>query len=192
MPFLSEEIWQQLPESVRQDSESVMLAPYPKSEDFPQDEGILKEVAHLQEMIAGVRRLRADMGLSPRVPLKVLVEGEIAEVAQGHEGALAHLAGVEGVALLVGEPPKGAATVPVQGGKLILPLEGAVDIDAERERLDKEIAKVGKDVTALSRRLGNQKFVAKAPEHVVQDFRDKLVTANEKLEQLQSARQGLA
>ncbi len=192
MPFLTEEIWQQLPAGVRADSESVMKAAYPAESDFPTDPAILGEVAKLQEIITGIRRLRADMGLSPRSPLALLVEGEIAAVAEGHAGALSHLAGVESVAALAGEPPEGAAIVPVKGGRLIIPLEGVVDLDAERERLDKEIAKVDKDVGDLSKRLGNEKFVANAPEQVVQGFRDKLDFASAKLAQLREARQGLS
>jgi len=192
MPFLTEEIWQQLPPSVRTDSESVMKAAYPAEGDFPRDLAILGEVAQLQEIITGIRRLRADMGLSPRSPLALLVEGEIAAVAEGHAGALSHLAGVESVAVLSGEPPEGAAIVPVKGGRLIIPLEGVVDLDAERERLDKEIAKVDKDVGDLSKRLGNEKFVANAPEQVVKGFRDKLEFASAKLAQLREARQGLS
>ena len=82
--------------------------------------------------------------------------------------------------------------MPVKGGRLIIPLEGVVDLDAERERLDKEIAKVDKDVGDLSKRLGNEKFVANAPEQVVQGFRDKLDFASAKLAQLREARQGLS
>ena len=66
--------------------------------------------------------------------------------------------------------------------------EGVVDLDAERARLDKEIQKVGKDVQDLERRLGNAGFVAKAPEHVVNGFREKLAAAQVKLEQLRQAR----
>jgi valyl-tRNA synthetase len=74
----------------------------------------------------------------------------------------------------------------------VIPLDGVVDLDAERERLDKEIAKVAKDVGALEGRLGNAGFVAKAPEKVVAGFREKLAAAKLKLEQLEQARGALA
>ena len=188
MPFLSEEIWQLLPESVRSESETVMMAPYPRVEDFPKDEGILEDVAFLQECIVAIRRLRADMELSPKVELKILATGEKADRLPAHAGALAHLAGIGSVEILIGDRPEASATTVVNGAELVIPLEGVVDLDAERARLDKEIQKVGKDVQDLERRLGNAGFVAKAPEHVVNGFREKLAAAQVKLEQLRQAR----
>jgi len=188
MPFLSEEIWQRLPEDVRAESETVMCAAYPKVSDFPEDEQILREVAFLQECIVAIRRLRADMELSPKVPLRILAVGEKATWLPKHANALAHLAGIESVELLEGERPETSATAVVKGAELVIPLEGVVDLDAERARLDKEIAKVQKDVGDLERRLGNAGFVAKAPDHVVNGFREKLAAAQTKLTQLEQAR----
>jgi valyl-tRNA synthetase len=191
MPFLSEEIWHQLPAVVRTDSESVMLAAYPKVSDFPKDAQVIKEVAFLQECIVVIRRLRSDMEMSAKVPLKVLVTGEKAEWLPRHAGALAHLAGIESVEILEGERPSASATVVVKGAELVIPLEGVIDLDTERVRLDKEIAKVAKDVGALEKRLGNKGFVAKAPEKVVAGFREKLQAAKVKLTQLEEARGAL-
>jgi valyl-tRNA synthetase len=192
MPFLSEEIWHRLPESVRVDSQTVMLAAYPKVSDFPEDAQILEEVAFLQECIVAIRRLRSDMELAAKVPLTILVTGEKAAWLPKHAGALAHLAGISSVALLEGDRPEASATAVVKGAELVIPLEGVVDLGAERDRLDKEIAKVGKDVGDLERRLGNAGFVAKAPAHVVDGFREKLGTAKLKLVQLEQARGELA
>jgi valyl-tRNA synthetase len=126
------------------------------------------------------------------VPLKILVTGEKAEWLPRHTGALAHLAGIESVEMLEGERPSASATAVVKGAELVIPLDGVVDLDAERERLDKEIAKVAKDVGALEGRLGNAGFVAKAPEKVVAGFREKLAAAKLKLVQLEQARGALA
>ena len=170
-----------------------MCAAYPKVSDFPEDPQILSEVAFLQECIVAVRRLRADMDLSP--------EGAAEHSCDGRKGILA-----AGPCRRVGPPcwewcpcldsrrerPEASATAVVKGAELVIPLEGVVDLDAERARLDKEIAKVGKDVQDLERRLGNAGFVAKAPEHVVNGFREKLAAANAKLENLQEARGALA
>jgi valyl-tRNA synthetase len=90
--------------------------------------------------------------------------------------------------MLEGERPSQSATAVVDGAELIIPLAGVVDLDAERGRLDKEIAKAEKDVSDLERRLGNKGFVAKAPAHVVDGFREKLATAGDKAIQLKAAR----
>ena len=188
MPFLSEEIWHLLPEEVRAESQTVMMAPYPKVSDFPKDDQILEDVAFLQECIVAIRRLRADMDLSPKVELQVLVTGDKAELLPPHSGALAHLAGISAVSVLSGDRPEASATTVVHGAELVIPLVGVVDLDAERARLDKEISKVSKDVHDLERRLGNAGFVAKAPEHVVNGFREKLEAAQVKKAQLEQAR----
>ena len=81
MPFLSEELWQRLPEFVRTDGgDTVMRAAYPKVSDFPSDETILGEVSFIQEVIQSIRRLRSDMELSARVPLKIVATGEKAGI----------------------------------------------------------------------------------------------------------------
>ena len=190
MPFLSEEIWQRLPG--RDGDESVMRAAFPRPEDYPEDEAVLVEVALLQEAISAIRRVRADMGLSPRLPLPVLLRGEGAETLLRHSGALAHLAGVDSAAIHVGEAPQGCATVVVRGLRLLIPLEGVVDVASECERLDKELGRVGKDVADLEKRLGNRGFVDKAPQKVVEDFRVKLTAARDKLAQLHEAREALS
>jgi valyl-tRNA synthetase len=182
MPFMSEELWQQLPGT----EGSVMLARYPEASDFVEDEQILAEVKLLEQAIVGFRRLRAEMELSPRLPFTVTFEGEAGDVLSKHASALKHLAGVE--TLQAGAKPATHATVVVPGAQLFVDLEGVVDLDAERARLDKEIGKVGKDVKQLRGKLGNEGFVAKAPPHVIEKFREKLVLAEERLEKLSASR----
>ena len=189
MPFLSEELWQRLPDFVRTEGgDTVMRAAYPKVSDFPTDETILGEVSFIQEVIQSIRRLRSDMELSARVPLKIVATGEKSGILSNHLAALQHLCGIEGVSILDGERPSQSATAVVEGAELIIPLAGVVDLDAERGRLDKEIAKAAKDISDLERRLGNKGFVAKAPAHVVDGFREKLAAAGEKATQLKAAR----
>ena len=164
-----------------------MMAPYPKTSDFPEDASLLAAVAPLQESIGALRKLKADMGLSPRVGLTVLIDGDVSAALLEHEGALAHLAGVEKLVCLEGEEPPNCATLPVKGGRLVILLDGLVDIDSERARLETEIEKTSKDVADLEKRLGNEGFVARAPEHVVDGFRVKLTSATEKLQQYKAA-----
>ncbi|MEE2751689.1 MAG: valine--tRNA ligase [Myxococcota bacterium] len=187
MPFLSEEIWQQLPDSAKGGVESVMMAPYPKASDFPEDPELLAAVAPVQESIGALRKLKADMGLAPRLGISVLVDGEVSTALMAHEGALAHLAGVERLEPLRGEEPANCATLPVSGGRLVIPLDGLVDIDAERARLTSEIEKTSKDVNDLEKRLSNEGFVARAPAQVVDGFRVKLAGATEKLDKYKAA-----
>jgi len=184
MPMLSEELWQRLPGT----EGTVMLAAYPEAADFPNDNRILDEVALLQKTITALRRVRADMEISPKVPFHIHLRGESANTLRKHAGALAHLSRVES---FLDSPPENSATAIVPGCELLIDLEGTVDLDAERSRLDKEIDKTAKDVKQLGGKLGNAGFVAKAPEHVVQKFRDKLALAEERLKALEASREAL-
>jgi valyl-tRNA synthetase len=183
MPFLSEELWQRLPGT----EGTVMLAAYPKAADYPEDAGALDEVKHLQDAIVAVRRIRADMDIKPKV--RLVLQGENVAVFEKHGRALADLAGVGTVR--TGGREGICATAVVRGAELYLPLEGIIDLDAERARLDKQINKTGKDVKGLSRRL-NPGFKAKAPAHVVAEFEAKLAAAQERLTSLEHARSQLA
>ena len=100
-----------------------------------------------------------------------------------------HLAGVESIA--VGDKPAAAGTAVAAGVELYVALEGLIDLDAEKERLDGEIAKVQKDLKGLDKKLGNPGFVAKAPEHVVAKFKEKQAAAVQRLAALQAARASL-
>ena len=184
MPMLSEELWQRLPGT----EGTVMLARYPEAADVPSDAAILDEVALLQKTITALRRVRADMEISPKVPFHVHLRGERAEVLRRHAGALSHLSRVEG---FLDAAPENSATAVVPGCELLIDLAGTVDLDAERARLDKELLKTEKDVKQLQGKLGNAGFVAKAPEHVVAKFRDKLTVAEDRLATLKTSREAL-
>ncbi len=184
MPFLSETIWKTLPGT----EGTVATAAFPVASDFPDDPGALEEVAHVQEAIVAIRRIKADMGLSPKVELS-LRGAEVATLSK-HAGAMRDLARVVDIA--EGGRDGVCATAVVRGRELYIPLEGVIDIAAERARLDKELARSDKDIGALEKRLGNAGFVAKAPAKVVDGFRAKLETARERRAALAAARENLA
>jgi len=183
MPFLTEEMWRRLPGTTG----TVSMASFPSTSDFPSDAGVLDEVAHLQQAIVAIRRIRSDMQLSPKQ--KLPLRAESVELFDKHAQALADLAGIGSI--VSGGREGACATAVVRGREVYLPLEGIIDLDAERSRLDKQIAKTSKDVKGLSRRL-NPGFKAKAPAHVVAEFEEKLAQAGERLATLQAARAQLS
>ena len=108
------------------------------------------------------------------------------ELLQTHIQALRDLCRVESVEK---SGRKGAcATAVVQGQELYIPLEGVIDIDAEIERLNKELGKSEKDIASLEKRLGNPGFTDRAPAHVVAEFTQKLDSARDKCSRLSDAR----
>ena len=186
MPFVTEEIWQSLPvQRPGGSQESIMTAAYPKEEDFPRDPDALDEVAELQEAIVAIRRIRADMELSPKIPLKLHTEDP--SLLERHAGAMRDLAGIHSIAS--GGRQGICATAVVRGKEAFIPLEGVIDIGAEKSRLDKEIAKSDKDIQSLEKRLGNPGFVDRAPKKVVVEFTEKLEAARLRRARLEQARQ---
>lgn len=183
MPFLSEEIWQQLPHT----DGSIVTAAYPKTEEYPSDPQALAQVATTQGVITAIRRLRADMEISPRLPLRISTANTTHIVE--HADALRDLAGVVGIDEGKCEGP--SSTFVVQGNAYYVPLEGVVDIGAERTRLDKVIGKVEKDIGFLEKKLGNSNFTDRAPKHVVDEIKNKAQAAKERCAQLVAAREGL-
>ena len=183
MPFLSEEIWQQMPHT----EGSIVTAAYPKIEDYPLDPESLAQVATIQGVITAIRRIRADMEISPKAP--VLLRTHETAVVERHADALRDLAGVVGLEQGGREGP--ASTFVVEGQSYFVPLDGVVDLDAERKRLDKVIAKVSKDLSFLASKLGNTGFTDRAPAHVVEEIRVKHDAAQARIERLQEARSGL-
>jgi len=184
MPFLSEEIWQHLPNT----NGSIMVAAYPKVKDFPSDPEALAQVGTTQSIITAIRRIRADMEISPRVPMGLRTED--ITIAQAHRDALRDLGGIHNIE--AGGRTGPASTFVIQGQSYFLPLEGVVDLDTERARLDKVIAKIDKDIGFLAKKLNNSAFMGRAPEHVVAEIRAKHAAAAERRARLEDARTGLA
>ncbi len=187
MPFLSEEIWQALPQT----EGFVATAPYPRSSDFEADDAILDQIGELQETVTEIRRIRGEMEIALKTPLKLYVaDPGLAERLASHARALHDMGRVEVVA--TDEAPRASATAVVRGHTLVVPLEGVVDISAEVARLDKVLAKSEKDVAQLQKRLSNKGFVDRAPDEVVQEVRDKLAAAEKRLHTLRASRDRLA
>ena len=188
MPYLSEEIWHLLPGT----EGFVASAPYPRAADFPADTDVLDQVAVVQEVITEVRRIRGEMELARRTPLALKVaDATLLAQLQAHADGLRDLAGVTAIEAL-DERPAGVASAVVRGHEVVIPLAGVVDFAAEVARLDKVLAKADKDVSQLSRRLENPRFVDRAPEHVVAEVRDKLAAAVARRDTLRASRDRLA
>jgi valyl-tRNA synthetase len=187
MPFLTEEIWSRLPQT----EGFVASAAYPTREEFSTKEEVLDEVALLQETIAAVRAIRGEMELSPKVPLRLLVADDgLFQLLCQHRRALQWMAGVE--MEQTADAPAAVATAVVRGVEMSIPLEGVIDIGEEVKRLAKELKKVAKDVGFLGKKLGNPRFVGRAPEAVVEDLRAKLVLAKARQDALKRSHERLS
>ena len=186
VPFITETVWQRLPWR-EGDAPSIMVAAWPEPQSAWEDAEVESHVEALQEVIGATRNVRAEYGVQPaqRVTLRISGASEgLAGLLELSRRTLADLARVEEISFTRGENEVGASAVVVGGVEVFVPLEGVIDLDRERERLRGEIDRVRGQEEAISKRLGNESFVSRAPAEVVQRERDKLVGYGEQREKL--------
>jgi len=189
MPFLTEEIWQ----TIVNDGTSIMVSPFPTPEEYADDPQAEAEMGLIMEAITKIRTIRGEMGIAPAKKLRAILSApdeatrSILAAGSPYISGLAGLDSLEtGVALA---EPKGAATGVVGGVQVFVLLEGAIDVVAEKTRLEKELAKLDKELAIVSRKLANRDFLAKAAAAVVAKEEEKNRELREKRQLLEKALQ---
>jgi len=194
MPFITEEIWQRVAPVAGTAGETVMLQRWPQLAAAADAAAVSSEMAWVQEFVLGIRRIRAEMDIAPSKPLPVLVDGADAET-QGRvarqRGFLAALARLEKVELLQGEAPAAAAAL-LGEAKLLVPMKGLIDKDAELARLDKLLAKLEADVPRVAGKLANESYVKNAPAEVVARDRARLAELGQQIAEFRAQRAKVA
>ena len=187
MPFVTEELWAARAGDGARDG-MLVLSDWPALDGL-EDKAAESEIGWLVELVTELRSARAEMGVSPgsALPL-VLVGADAATHARAERAAptLARIARVSGVSF-ADVAPKGAIQLLVRGEIVAVPLEGVVDIAAERERLSKEKAKTDGEIKRIDGKLANESFVARAPEEVVEAEREKRADYVARLEKIEAA-----
>jgi valyl-tRNA synthetase len=184
MPFVTEALWQELPHL----GESVMIAAWPEA--GPRDEAAETEFGALIETVRAIRNARTEAGVEPgRWIAAEVFAGTHAgafETARRELGTLARIADDE-LVIRDGAPQASQGALTAVAGNVVamLPLAGMVDLAAERERLRKEIAAAVAERDRAQSQLGNEAFVTKAPDHVIEVQRRRLATAEEQISLLQ-------
>ncbi|MBU8897863.1 valine--tRNA ligase [Corallococcus sp. M34] len=170
MPFITEEIWQKLP--MTRPVASICIAAYPEPDAALVDPSAEAEMAPVVAAIEGLRTIRGESNLSPAAKVKAVVQSPDArtrELLERWRGYLMPLAGLSEVQVSPpGTKPAQAAAFVSGNLEIYVPLAGLVDLDAERERIKKEIARAEQEVAGVLRKLENPNFVAKAPPDVVE------------------------
>jgi valyl-tRNA synthetase len=187
MPFVTEALWQALPEGVRE-GDALIVAPWPEVDPAWMDEQAEAHMELSMALVRGIRNLRAEYNVTPGKRIPALVDaGEMAPQLEEQRALLSFLARLDEDELRIAEtltPPEQVATVVVGDVVGYLPLAGLVDLEAERDRLARELAGVMERITRSEELLAGE-FAEKAPPHIVDRERDKLAELEITRQQLQ-------
>jgi valyl-tRNA synthetase len=187
MPFITEELWARTGETGPARDDLLVLTRWP--EGSRATNAAADEINWLVDVISEIRSVRAEMGVTPATQVPLVLVGA-SDTVRGwlstHAAAIQRLARVSEVSTADVAPPQSAQIVTADG-TLALPLAGVVDLDAERTRLDKEAAKLDGEIARIDKKLGNEQFVAKAPEEVVEEERAKREGYAERLAKVREA-----
>ncbi|MFT8421317.1 MAG: class I tRNA ligase family protein, partial [Gluconacetobacter sp.] len=174
MPFVTDELWVQFGFGGRG---SLMTAAWPVPERPADAAEAVAELDWVVRFISAIRTVRAEMNVPPSRLAPVLLrdadDRTIARAARWAE-AIGRMARVSEVEPLTGEMPRGAAQLVVDEATLVLPLAGIIDLDQERQRLEKERGRLDGEIVKVERKLGNADFVARAKPEVVEENRERL------------------
>ncbi|MGW4853261.1 valine--tRNA ligase [Streptomyces sp. NPDC004288] len=175
VPFVTDTLWTTLT-----GGESLVVADWPKDSGF-RDEAAEKEIELVQRVVTEVRRFRKEQGLqdAQKVPARLTLDGT---PLVAHESAIRQILRLQPE----GEGFAATATLPVAGATVALDLSGTIDVEAERKRLAKDLAAAEKEKAQAEAKLGNEAFLAKAPDNVVDKIKGRLAKADEDIARIQS------
>ena len=198
MPYITEEIWQNLKVSAGVEGESLMIMSYPSSDASLIDAAADRDIEWLKSFISGIRNIRTELNIGPNKPLQVLLRNCSADDETrltANSTFLKSLAKLESIEVLAADAQAPLATTQLVGAmEVLVPIAGLIDKDKEIARLNKEIARLDKEVARFEGKLSNETFISKAPAELVEKERVKLAeaqTAQAKLNEQLTAIQAL-
>ena len=204
MPYITEDLWQRLPgagESLLHpayagSSPSIMLASYPQGSDALVDEQAESEMAATIDLISRVRNIRSEMNIKPSERVRVLVAAPDEKLRQVFTAAKDQIARIVrasevSIAERLDAPKASARAVLIGGAELAVPLEGLIDFEEERQRLQREQEKLRTEATKLEAQLNNPNFVERAPSERVNEVKDRIADIAQRTSQLQQTVESL-
>ncbi len=188
MPFVTEEIWQAVAPRAGIAGDTIMLRPYPEVSPDADDADAVADIEWVKQFILGIRQIRGEMDISPGKPLSVILQGASdSDLSRANREAilLRRVGRVESVTVLgADEKPPTAATALLGDMRLLVPMKGLIDVDAERTRLTKQQEKVKADLDRSSNKLNNKNFVNNAPPEVVIQEQERIAEFEKTIGQL--------
>ncbi len=183
MPFITEEIWQAIPN----DCETIMMAKFPAYDEalnFADDE---REFGRIMAAVKAIRNVRAEKNVPPSRKAHLFIDTDFIDTFEKGASFFERLASASDVTVGKNLKVENAALAVTDSAKVYLPMGDLIDREAELKRLQKELANCQREIKSTEGKLANKEFVAKAPEKVVNVEREKLARANERLLKIQES-----
>jgi valyl-tRNA synthetase len=188
MPFITEEIWEQVAKRAGIDGDTIMLRQYPVADDAASDAAAIADIEWVKQFILGIRQIRGEMDISPGKFLPVLLQhASDSDRARAEQQALLlqRVGRVESIEILAdADEPAAAATALLGDMRLLVPMKGLIDVGAEKARLDKQMDKTRAELAKANGKLGNERFVSNAPAAVVEQERERVAEFEKTITQL--------
>nr|MBP9038677.1 valine--tRNA ligase [Candidatus Syntrophosphaera sp.] len=185
MPFITEEIWQNIKKVFPQTEDALIIAAFPSCDEKMIDPEIADDMSFMQEAITAVRNLRKELNLNPGIPISLVIrvaEERQKDLIERYTTYFKRLAKVENIELgrQISKPKASIAAV-VRNLEIFLPLKGIIDLEAEKARLSKQIEKLEKEVQVIKNKLDNPHFLANAKPEIVENEKKHFEEVNTKL-----------
>jgi len=185
MPFITEEIYQYLSGH----HETIMLEPWPVKDDKQVSPAAIEQMGQIMGIIRALRNIRSEFGINPGAPLKAILlisDDGGRELVTTNQAYIRQMAGVRDLEILAGmeEKPEQALTALTTGAEIYVPLEGVIDLEKENARLQKELKAAETELEKAKAKLGNESFLARAPQEVIEKEKAKAEEARAKKEGL--------
>ena len=185
MPFITEEIWQNIKKVFPQPEDALIIAAFPSCDEKMIDPEIADDMSFMQEAITAVRNLRKELNLNPGIPISLVIrvaEERQKDLIERYTTYFKRLAKVDNIEVGLQLPkPKASIAAVVRNLEIFLPLKGIIDLEAEKARLSKQIEKLEKEVQVIKKKLDNPHFLANAKPEIVENERKRYEEVNTKL-----------
>ena len=185
MPFVTEEIWQEITE--RTPEQALIIAKWPEEREF--DEKLIKEFAHASEVIAGVRKIRKEKNISFKNEIELSVLNN-EEASKTFDAVIAKMGKISSLDYVDGSV-EGALSFRVKSNEYFIPIGGAIDVEAEKKKIQEELNYTEGFLKSVEKKLSNERFVNNAPEKVVDVEKAKKADAEAKIEALKASLKNL-
>ena len=191
MPFITEEIWQRM--ATRKDGKALMVSNWPELDEKLIDEAAEHQFTLIQQIVSGVRNIRAEMNIAPTADIELHIktpDASITELLKKNKIIIDKLQNISSYMVATDiKKPEASASAVVEHCEIYVPLEGLIDFEKEHQRIDKEINRLEGFLTSVEGKLANEQFVKNAPADVVDKERKKQSDTKNKLKKLRKIRE---